>query len=72
MCVMKFCLFILKILRGNEILRSFKGYNITLLQTCEKIKPKNPKLDLVIMHIENLVKFSQFIVKILSGNEILA
>ena len=48
MCIqnlVEFCQFVLKILSGNEILKSIKGRNsVKILQ---KITGNNPKLDLV-------------------------
>ena len=43
--LVRFCQFILKILSGNEILKSIKGHNsVKILQ---KMTGNNPKLDLV-------------------------
>ena len=64
-----------KILGGNEILKeilaSVKGHNS--VTNVPKMKCNNSKLDLVnysiSMHIYNLVKFYQFVLKILNGNK---
>ena len=75
MCIQNlvgFCQFVLKILSGNEILTSIKGRNS--VKILGKMTGNNPKLDLVnvtVLRIQNLVGFCQFILKILSGNEIL-
>ena len=73
MCIqnlVKFCLSILKILSGNDILTSIKGYNS--VANVRKIVLYNTNLDLsILMCIQNMVKFCPFILKILSGNEIL-
>ena len=48
MCIqnmVKFCLFVLKILSGNEILTSIKGRNS--VKILRKMTGNNPKLDLV-------------------------
>ena len=74
MCIqnlVKFYQLVLKILSGNEILTSIKGRNsVNILQ---KMMGNNLKLDLVsmLMCIQNLVRFCQFVLKILSGNKIL-
>ena len=56
MCIQNlvgFCQFILKILSGNEILKSIKGRNsVKILQ---KMTGNNPKLDLV--NVDVLTKF---------------
>ena len=72
MCIqnlVKFCPLVLKILSGNEILRSIKGINS--VTNFRKLTLYNPNLDLinVLMCIQNLVKFCQLVLKILSGNE---
>ena len=60
MCIqnlVRFCQFVLKILSGNEILKSIKGHNsVKILQ---KMTGNNPKLDLVnvVVHI----KFGQIL-----------
>ena len=48
MCIqnlVRFCLFVLKILSGNEILKSIKGRNS--VKILRKMTGNNPKLDLV-------------------------
>ena len=74
MCIqnlVKFCPLVLKILSGNEILTSIKGHN-TLVQICEICRYTIPtKILLILMCIQNLVKFCPLVLKILSGNEIL-
>ena len=48
MCIqnlVRFCLFVLKILNGNEILTSIKGRNS--VKILRKMTGNNPKLDLV-------------------------
>ena len=48
MCIqslVRFCQFVLKILRGNEILTSIKGCNS--VKILRKMMGNNPKLDLV-------------------------
>ena len=48
MCIQNldgFCQFVLKILSGNEILKSIKGHNS--FKILQKITGNNPKLDLV-------------------------
>ena len=48
MCIqnlVRFCLFVLKILSGNEILTSIKGRNS--VKILRKMTGNNPKLDLV-------------------------
>ena len=64
MCIqilVRFCLFILKILSGNYILTSIKGRNSVKIM--QKMTGNNPKLD--------LVRFYQLVLKVMSGNEIL-
>ena len=63
--LVKFCLFVLKILSGNEILTSIKGRNSAA--NLRKMMSYNPNLNL----IQNSVKFCPLVLKILSGNEIL-
>ena len=78
MCIQNlvgFCQFILKILSGNKILKSIKGRNS--VKILRKMTGNNPKLDLV--NDEVHTKFGRilsicsqkFVLKILSGNEIL-
>ena len=43
--LVRFCQFVLKILRGNEILTSIKGHNS--VKILRKMTSDNPKLDLV-------------------------
>ena len=43
--LVRFCLFVLKILSGNEILTSIKGHNS--FKKLQKVTGNNPKLDLV-------------------------
>ena len=75
MCIqnlVRFCQLVLKILSGNEILMSLKGRNSDKI--LRKMTCNNPKLDLVddvVQCIQNLVRFYQYVLKILSGNEIL-
>ena len=74
MCIQNlvgFCQFVLKILSGNEILTSIKGRNS--VKTLRKMTGNNPKLDLVNVDVQtkNLVGFCEFVLKILSRNEIL-
>ena len=66
-----FCQFVLKILSGNEILTSIKGRNS--FKILRKMTGNIPELDLVNddVHTKYLVGFCQFVLKILSGNEIL-
>ena len=50
MCIqnlVKFCQFILKILRGNEILTSIKGPGPNSVTNLQKMTLNNPNLDLV-------------------------
>ena len=71
MCIQNlagFCQFVLKILRGNQILTSIKGRNS--VKILRKMTGNNPKLDLVNDDV-HLVGFCQFVLKILSGNKIL-
>ena len=72
MCIqnlVKFCPLVLKILSGNEILRSVKGRNS--VANLRNLTLYNPNLDLinVNVYIQNLVKFCPLVLKILSGNE---
>ena len=75
MCIqnlIKFCPFILKIWSKNLILESIKGRNSVTLQIC-KIQ-QFTLLTLILsmmMCIQNLVLFCQFVLKILSKNQIL-
>ena len=68
-----FCHFVLKILSKNQILISIKGSNS--VANLRKTKIYNTNLDLVtdkvIMCIQTLVSFCQFLLKILSKNQIL-
>ena len=68
---MKFYLYVLKILDGNESLISIKGYNS--VTNMEKMTGNNPKLDLV--NIKAYTMFGQilsnFVLNTLSGNKIL-
>ena len=48
--LVKFCPFILKILSGNEILTSIKGYNS--VANVQKIVLYNPSLDLINVKLE--------------------
>ena len=52
-----FCRFILKILSGNEILKSIKGCNS--FKILRKITSNNPKLDLV--NVDVHTKFGQIL-----------
>ena len=60
MCIqnlVRFCQFVLKILSGNEILKSIKGHNsVKILQ---KMTGNNPKLDLV--NVDVHTKFGQIL-----------
>ena len=71
MCIqilVKFCLFVLKILSRNEILTSIKGRNS--VANLQKMTIYNTNIDLVNDNVyTNLVKFCPFVLKILSGNE---
>ena len=67
-----FCQFVLKILRGNEILTSIKDRNS--VKILRKMTGNNPKLDLV--NVDVNTKFGQILslrsnLNILRGNEIL-
>ena len=74
MCIQNlvlFCQLVLKILSKNQILTSIKGRNsVTNLR---KTKIYNTNLDLVTdnLCIQTLVSFCQFVLKILSKNQIL-
>ena len=60
MCIQNldgFCQFVLKILSGNEILKSIKGRNS--FKTLQKNTGNNPKLDLV--NVEVHTKFGQIL-----------
>ena len=60
MCIQNldgFCQFVLKILSGNEILKSIKGRNS--VKICEKMTGNNPKLDLV--NVDVHTKFGQIL-----------
>ena len=66
----KFHPFVLKILSGNEIPTSIKGHNSVInLRKCMR---NNHNLNAfnINAYIQNLVKFRQLFLKILSGNEI--
>ena len=71
--LVKFYPLVLKILSGNEILRSIKGRNS--VANLRNLKLYNPNLDLINVNehtsIHNLVKFYPLVLKILSGNVIL-
>ena len=71
MCIqnlVKFCPLILKILSGNEILRSIKGRNS--VTNFRNLTLYNPNLDLINVNVHTkLVKFCPLVLKILSGNE---
>ena len=74
MCIQNlvlFCLFVLKILSKNQILKSIKGRNS--LANLRKPTIYYTKVDLVndIMCIQNLVLIGLFLFKILSKNSIL-
>ena len=68
--LVKFCLLVLKILSGNEILTSIKGYNsvANVPNVCFTIPTWMVSM---LMCIQILVKFCPFILKIFNGNEIL-
>ena len=56
--LIRFCLFILKILSGNEILKSIKGHNsVKILQ---KMTGNKPKLGLV--NVDVYTKFGQILI----------
>ena len=60
MCIQNldgFCQFVLKILSGNEILKSIKGRNS--FKILRKITGNNPKLDLV--NVDVHTKFSRIL-----------
>ena len=60
MCIqnlVRFCLFVLKILSGNKILTSIKGRNS--IKILGKMTGNNPKLDLV--NVDVHTKFGQFL-----------
>ena len=61
--LVKFCPLVLKILSGNQILRSIKGRNS--VENLRNLTLHNPNL----MFIQNLVKFCPLVLTILSGNE---
>ena len=68
----RFCQFVLKILSGNEILTSIKGRNS--VKIFRKMTGNNPKRveDLVNVDVHTkLVRFCQFVLKILRGNKIM-
>ena len=69
--LVRLCQFILKILSRNIFLMSFKGYNS--VEILRKMSGNNTKHDLIILsmltYTQNLVRFCQFVLKILSGNE---
>ena len=74
MCIqslVKFCLLVLKILSGNEILTSIKGCNSVV--KLRNLKLYNPNLDIIYVNVHT--KFGQILSigsqYILSGNEIL-
>ena len=71
MCIqnlVKFCPLVLKILSGNEILRSIKGRNP--VANLRKLMLYNPNLDLINVNVYTfLVEFCPLVLKILSGNE---
>ena len=73
MCIqnlVKFCPLVLKILSGNEILTSIKGYNS--VANVQKKYAYNPNLDVINVNVYIILfKFCPFILKILNGNEIL-
>ena len=76
MCIQNlvlFCQFVLKILSKNQILTSIKGRNS--VANLRKTKIYNTNLDLVtdyvLQCIQTLVSFCQFVLKILSKNQIL-
>ena len=60
MCIqnlVRFCLFVLEILSGNEILLSIKGRNS--VKILRKMTSNNPKLDLV--NVDVHTKFGQIL-----------
>ena len=74
MCIQNlvlFCQFFLKILSKNQILTSIKGRNsVANLQKKQRFTIPTEIL-LLIMCIQTLVSFCQFVLKILSKNQIL-
>ena len=74
MCIqnlVKFCSLVLKILSGNEILRSIKGHNSVANWRNLTLYNTNLEILSMLMCKQNLVKFCPLVLKILSGNEIL-
>ena len=68
--MVRFCVFVLKILSGNKILTSIKGCNS--VKILRKMTGNSPKL--VLVNVDAHTKFGQIlliVLKILSGNEIL-
>ena len=68
--VVKFCSMVLKILSGNEILKSIKGCNS--VANLRNLPLYNPNLDIInvnVYSIQNLIKLCHLVLKILSGNE---
>ena len=62
--LMKFCPFVLKILRGNKILTSIKSHNSGI--NLQKLTSNNPNLALVnTLHIQSLVKLYPFVLKLI-------
>ena len=74
MCIQNlvlFCQFVLKILSKNQILTSIKGSNS--VANLQKTMIYNTNIDLVNdnVFLQSLVSFCQFVLKILSKNQIL-
>ena len=61
--LVKFCPLVLKILSGNEILRSIKGRVANL----QNLTLYNTNIDIINVNVHT--KFGPFVLKILSGNE---
>ena len=74
MCIQNlvlFCQFVLKILSKNRIVTSIKGSN-SVANLQKKTKIYNTNIDLVNDNVfQSLVSFCQFVLKILSKNQIL-
>ena len=72
MCIqnlVKFCLLVLKILSGNEILASIKGHNS--VANLQNLPLYNPNLDIINVKVYTKFGFCPLVLKILSRNEIL-
>ena len=74
MCIqnlVSFCQFVLKTLSKNQNLTSIKGCNPVANLRKTMIYISSKKILSMLMNIQNLVLFCQFILKILSKNQIL-